>query len=103
MKQVAAFLIVLIALGLVVFYLKPSQQTPVKDDAGNAQINSKHSDIFPITSHKEETVTTEQTNSHKLNEFKSTQEDPQFYDTKSDPSIQPIDPENDPANQIQKP
>ncbi|ENX38160.1 hypothetical protein [Acinetobacter sp. NIPH 2100] len=102
MKQIAAFLIVLLALGLVVFYLKPSEQTPLKDDVEHAQVNAKHSDITPTLSDKEETVTTEQTNSHKLNELKSTEKDPQLYDTKSDPSIQPIDPDTDPANQIEK-
>ncbi|MCJ0829163.1 hypothetical protein MN869_11990 [Acinetobacter sp. NIPH1876] len=102
MKQIAAFLIVLIALGVVVFYFEPAEPTSSTDDTAIYQINPDHSGNISTVLTKQEVNTTEHTTSNMLKKLETTQKDTQFYDTKSDPSIQPIDPDTDPANEIKK-
>ncbi|MCH7314108.1 hypothetical protein [Acinetobacter sp. ANC 3882] len=102
MKQIAAFVVVLIALGVVVFYFEPAEPTSSTDDTAIYQISPEPSGTMSTTLTKQETNTTEHTTSHMLKKLETTQKDTQFYDTKSDPSIQPIDPDTDPANEIKK-
>ncbi|EPF93116.1 hypothetical protein GCM10025882_05660 [Acinetobacter gyllenbergii] len=102
MKQIAAFLLVLIALGVVVFYFEPAEPNSSTDDTAVYQIHPEPSGGISTVLHQEEVKTTEHTTSHMLKKLDKTQENNQFYDTKSDPSIQPIDPETDPANEIKK-
>ncbi|MCH7394453.1 hypothetical protein MMP66_09215 [Acinetobacter dispersus] len=102
MKQIAAFLIVLIALGVVVFYFEPAEPTSSTDDTAIYQISPDHPGSISTVLSKQEANTTEHTTSHMLKKLETTQKDAQFYDTKSDPSIQPIDPDTDPANEIKK-
>ncbi|USA52313.1 hypothetical protein NDN13_12580 [Acinetobacter sp. C32I] len=102
MKQIAAFLLVLIALGVVVFYFEPAEPAASSDETAIYQMTSEPSAGLSTLLPKEETKTVEHTTSTMLNKLETTQKDTQFYDTKSDPSIQPIDPDTDPANEIKK-
>ncbi|ENX40218.1 hypothetical protein [Acinetobacter courvalinii] len=102
MKQIAAFLFVLIALGVVVFYFEPATPSNASDDTAVYQMRPEHSGSSSSVLKSEEAKTATHTTSDMLNQLNTTQKDVQFYDTKSDPSIQPIDPETDPANEIKK-
>lgn len=102
MKQIAAFLFILIGLGVVVFYFEPAAPKSSVEDAAIYQGSPEHSGSTATVLNQEETKTATHTTSDMLNQLNTTQKDVQFYDTKSDPSIQPIDPETDPANEIKK-
>ncbi|WP_343580780.1 hypothetical protein [Acinetobacter sp.] len=102
MKQIAAFLFVLIGLGVVVFYFEPAEPTSSSDDTAIYQMRHEQSGNSSTILNQEEAKTATHTTSTMLNKLQTTQKDAQFYDTKSDPSIQPIDPETDPANEIKK-
>ncbi|MGN5764765.1 hypothetical protein ACNQO6_10485 [Acinetobacter calcoaceticus] len=102
MKQIAAFLFVLIGLGVVVFYFEPAEPTSSSDDTAIYQMRPEQSGNSSTILNQEEAKTATHTTSTMLNKLQTTQKDAQFYDTKSDPSIQPIDPETDPANEIKK-
>ncbi|EPG41554.1 hypothetical protein [Acinetobacter colistiniresistens] len=100
MKQIAAFLLVLIGLGVVVFYFEPAESNSSAADTAIYQIHPEQSGVSATVLHPQEKKATEHTTSTMLNKLDKTQKADQFYDTKSDPSIQPIDPETDPANEI---
>jgi len=102
MKQIAAFLFILIGLGVVVFYFEPAAPKSASEDTVIYQISPEHSGKTATVLNQEEVKTVKPTTSNMLEKLKTTQKDAQFYDTKSDPSIQPIDPETDPANEIKK-
>ncbi|NIE96623.1 hypothetical protein [Acinetobacter sp. Tr-809] len=99
MKQIAAFLIVLVGLGVVVFYFEPSEAPASTDDTAVYHMSTQHSETITSETKPVEVKRLEHTNSNTLD---ASQQDVQFYDTKSDPSIQPIDPDTDPANEIKK-
>ncbi|QHH93935.1 hypothetical protein FPL18_08875 [Acinetobacter gyllenbergii] len=102
MKQIAAFLLVLIGLGVVVFYFEPAESNNSVNDTTIYQIHPEQSGLTSTVLHQQETKPVEHTTSTMLNKLDTTQKEDQFYDTKSDPSIQPIDPDTDPANEIKK-
>lgn len=101
MKQIAAFLLVLVVLGIVVFYFEPAEPASSADDTAIYQVGPAQSGAVPAVLNKEE-VTTEPATSTLSKTLETHQNNVQFYDTKSDPSIQPIDPDTDPANEIKK-
>jgi hypothetical protein len=102
MKQIAVFLLVLVGLGVVVFYFEPAESNSASADTAIYQIHPEQTGVTSTVLHQQEKKPTEHTTSTMLNKLDKTQKDDQFYDTKSDLSIQPIDPDTDPANEIKK-
>ena len=101
MKMIAAFLFLLIGLGTVVLYFKPSEPLTSKDDVAVYQLTNNTSSVSTNLTEKE-SENTQKTISSLSRKHAAAQEEVIFYDTKSDSSIQPIDPEKDPANEIKK-
>ncbi|MCH7335890.1 hypothetical protein [Acinetobacter sp. NIPH 2699] len=99
MKIIAAFLLFLIGLGVIVLYFQPSDPLMSSENLYIHQIKDEYLEVIPKTLNKEENSTTEITTT-LLNQSEPSNEEAQFYNTKSDPAIQPIDPEKDPANDI---
>ncbi|EOQ74412.1 hypothetical protein F929_00513 [Acinetobacter lactucae] len=100
MMKIIASLVVLLGLVAVVLYFKPSSGASDVFNSALPKPNSSQSDTSSLRSKLKEST---QLKNVPLN---STQPKPvsadtvPFYDTKSDLSIQPIDPEKDPANEI---
>jgi hypothetical protein len=69
--------------------IKPTQTAAVAETV-TPQTTAQHKEIEPVTLKTSEKVTSELDESMVL------------YDTKSDMTIQPIDPDTDPANKIDK-
>jgi len=100
MKMIAAFLLVLIGLGVLVMYFQPSDPLTSSDDLYILQIKDDHLETTSQHFNQEEAQKKQVTTATLLNQTRKTKEEVPFYDTKSDPSIQPIDPDKDPANEI---
>lgn len=100
MMKIIASLVVLLGLVAVVLYFKPSSGASDVFNSALHKPNSSQSDTSSLHSQLKEPA---QSKNVPLN---STQPKPvsadtvPLYDTKSDLSIQPIDPEKDPANEI---
>ena len=100
MMKIIASLVVLLGLAAVVLYFKPSSGASDVMNSTLHKSNSSQSDTSSLHSQLKEPT---QPKNVSLN---STQPKPvsadtvPLYDTKSDLSIQPIDPEKDPANEI---
>lgn len=100
MMKIIASLVVLLGLVAVVLYFKPSSGASDVMNSALHKSNSSQSDTSSLHSQLKEPT---QPKNVSLN---STQPKPvsadtvPLYDTKSDLSIQPIDPEKDPANEI---
>jgi len=97
MKKMAAFLLVLIGLGMVAMYLQPTKSMV---NTTVYQERPSHSETTQIQ--EMEVKTKQATNSTLDNLSDTSQQEPEFYDTKSDPSLQPVDPATDPANEIKQ-
>lgn len=102
MKMIAAFLLLLIGLGVIVLYFQPDDPLTSSDDLYIHQMTDEHLEPVPKPLTQEENNPKAVTTVTLLDQPTKTKEEVPFYDTKSDPSIQPIDPETDPANQIKK-
>jgi len=100
MMKIIASLVVLLGLVAFVLYFKPSSGASDVMNSTLHKSNSSQSDTSSLHSQLKEPA---QPKNVSLN---STQPKPvsadtvPLYDTKSDLSIQPIDPEKDPANEI---
>ncbi|MEC8567317.1 MAG: hypothetical protein VXY56_03365 [Pseudomonadota bacterium] len=101
MKMIAAFLLLLIGLGVMVLYFKPKDPLTSVDDVAVYQMKGENSAPVATRLTKQE-ESNKNTVSSLSRKHAAAQEEVIFYDTKSDPSIQPIDPEKDPANEIKK-
>ncbi|RZF56971.1 hypothetical protein EXE30_01575 [Acinetobacter halotolerans] len=99
MKKIAAFLLLLIGVGAIVLYFQPSDPLTSSEDLYIHQMKDEYLEVIPKSLNKEENNGTEITTT-LLNQSEQSNEEAQFYNTKSDPAIQPIDPEKDPANEI---
>ena len=97
-NKIIILIAVLLILAAVVWLMKPDDSSPIASSSAVV-------DEFPLS-----TSTDSQSSSEALivNETMSTQHEAEnrqqneLIDTKSDLSIQPIDPETDPGNQIVK-
>ena len=100
MMKIIASLVVLLGLVAVVLYFKPSSGA---SDVMNSTLHKSNSSQLDTSSLHSQLKEPAQPKNVSLN---STQPKPvssdtvPLYDTKSDLSIQPIDPEKDPANEI---
>ncbi|QNX89305.1 hypothetical protein [Acinetobacter seifertii] len=98
--KIIASLVVLLGLVAVVLYFKPSSDA---SDVMNSTLHKSNSSQLDTSSLHSQLKEPTQPKNVSLN---STQPKPvssdtvPLYDTKSDLSIQPIDPEKDPANEI---
>ncbi|QER38479.1 hypothetical protein F2A31_01665 [Acinetobacter suaedae] len=100
MKMIAAFLLVLVGLGAIVLYFQPSDPLTSSNDLYIHQIKDEYLEVPSEPLNQQENRQTEIKTTTLLNQSETSDEKDQFYNTKSDPAIQPIDPETDPANQI---
>ncbi len=100
MMKIIASLFIVVGLIAVVLYFKPTSGASEVFNSALQKPNSSQPDTSSLLSKLKEPA---QPKNVSLN---STQTQPvsadtvPFYDTKSDLSIQPIDPEKDPANEI---
>lgn len=95
MRIASILLLVIVLLTLLFFYFQPSETAiPIKQSTAQAQAGQ-----LDQPSHLNN-ITTQDVTSHS--EQQASDSAP-LADTKSDLSIQPIDPEKDPGNQIIKP
>ncbi|MCH7314106.1 hypothetical protein [Acinetobacter sp. ANC 3882] len=102
MKKIAAFLLVLMGLGLMIFYFQSSGTTSSQEDKAVYQTSQTHSEKNKTEIKSTEAKTKEQVNSILGDQLDTSQQGSELYDTKSDPSIQPIDPDTDQANEIKQ-
>ena len=96
MKGVALFGAILILVVTIIYYLKPNQEQAIQ------QQNTASTVAAPLQETASAQVNEPIQNDSKPSdhsELSAAAEEP-LFDTKSDPSIQPIDPETDPGNQI---
>ena len=100
MKNVTIFAIIILLLAVILIYLKPSE---LKSDSQDATVSSLKQDItseqIPNTQSSQVTQPQQQPDIEAVNP----QSEEPLFDTKSDFSIQPIDPATDPGNQIVTP
>jgi hypothetical protein len=100
MMKIIASLFILVSLVAVVLYFRPTSSASEMFNSALHESNSSQPDTSSLHSQHKEPA---QSKNVSLN---STQPKPvsadtvPLYDTKSDLSIQPIDPEKDPANEI---
>ncbi|WP_109441061.1 hypothetical protein [Acinetobacter haemolyticus] len=99
MKMIAAFLLLLVGLGVIVLYFQPSDPLTSSNDLYIHQIKDEYLEVSSKPFNQQE-VSQTKIKTTTLNQTDTSDEEAQFYNTKSDPAIQPIDPETDPANQI---
>lgn len=102
MKKIAAFLLVLIGLGLMIFYFRSAETTSSQENKAVYQTSPIHSETNKTEIKQTEAKTKEEVSSTLGDQLDTSQQDSELYDTKSDPSIQPIDPDTDQANEIKK-
>nr|WP_227591465.1 hypothetical protein [Acinetobacter sp. Marseille-Q1620] len=91
------FLVLILA--VIVLYFQPDNKKEQKLQhvtENNALVHDNHNEI----NHEKEEVNTQDTLLDQHNTSNNSSENNPLYDTKSDLTIQPIDPEKDPANQI---
>ena len=97
MKRIIVLLGVIIGVAAIVFYMKPSEGT-ARSMASKAKSNSEESStVVP----RQISAQAESSSSQAAASADASQPNTPLYDTKSDLSIQPIDPEKDPANAIE--
>jgi len=95
MMKIIASLFILVGLVAVVLYFKPTN--------GASEVyksNSSQSDTSSLLSKLKEPAQPKNLSLNSTQPKPVSEDTVPFYDTKSDPSIQPIDPEKDPANEI---
>ncbi|WP_288366383.1 hypothetical protein [uncultured Acinetobacter sp.] len=99
MRIASILLLVIVLLTLLFFYFQPSETAiPIKQSTAQAQAGQ-----LDQPSHLNN-ITTQDVTSHSVTHAEQQASDSApLADTKSDLSIQPIDPEKDPGNQIIKP
>ncbi|MEQ1452180.1 hypothetical protein [Acinetobacter seifertii] len=98
--KIIASLVVLLGLVAVVLYFKPSSGA---SDAMNSTLhksNSSQSDTSSLHSQLKEPAQPKNVSLNSTQPKPVSSDTVPLYDTKSDLSIQPIDPEKDPANEI---
>ncbi|ENV57080.1 hypothetical protein F951_01425 [Acinetobacter soli CIP 110264] len=100
MRIASILLLVIVLLTLLFFYFQPSETAiPFKQSTAQAQAGQ-----LDQPSHLNNNITTQDVTSHSVTQAEQQASDSApLADTKSDLSIQPIDPEKDPGNQIIKP
>ena len=95
MKRIIVLLVVVIGVIAVFFYLKPAGKSPAMSQ--NPDDNPAESSI---AIHMKEPTQPENRFTQAAPSINTSQSDVPLYDTKSDPSVQAIDPEKDPANEV---
>lgn len=100
MKMIAAFLLLLVGLGVIVLYFQPSDPLTSSNDLYIHQMKDDYLEVPSKPLNQQEINQKEIKTTTLLNQSDTSEEEAQFYNTKSDSAIQPIDPETDPANQI---
>lgn len=95
MKRIIVFFILVTAMVIVIFNLNSSDISP------SVLQSNENPDESSIQSQPKEAYLPPQTSSDTSILIKASKPDTPLYNTKSDFSIQAIDPEKDPANQIQ--
>ncbi|MCY1174665.1 hypothetical protein D9M73_148740 [compost metagenome] len=99
MKIIASFL-VLVGLVAVVLYFKPTSGASDVFNSVLHESNSSQPDTSSFLSKLKEPTQTKNLSLDSTHPKPVSADTVPFYDTKSDLSIQPIDPEKDPANEI---
>lgn len=99
MKIIASFL-VLVGLVAVVLYFKPTSGASDVFNSVLHESNSPQPDTSSFLSKLKEPTQAKNLSQHSNHPQSVSVDTVPFYNTKSDLSIQPIDPEKDPANEI---
>ncbi|EOQ61134.1 hypothetical protein F935_03480 [Acinetobacter calcoaceticus ANC 3811] len=94
--KIIASLLVIVGLIAVVLYLKPISGASDVFNSALHESNSPQPDTSSFLSKLKEPTQPQ----HSTHPQSVSADTVPFYDTKSDLSIQPIDPEKDPANEI---
>ena len=98
--KIIASLLVLVGLIAVVFYFKPTSGASDVFNSALHESNSPQPDTSSFLSKLKEPTQPKNLSQHSTYPQSVSADTVPFYDTKSDLSIQPIDPEKDPANEI---
>jgi len=98
--KIIASLLVLVGLFAVVFYFKPASDASGVFNSALHESNSLQPDTSFFLSKLKEPTQLKNLSQHSTHPQSVSVDTVPFYDTKSDLSIQPIDPEKDPANEI---
>lgn len=100
MMKIIASLLVIVGLIAVVFYFKPTSGASDVFNSALHETNSPQPDTSSSLSKLKEPTQPKNVSLNSNHSQSVSADAVPFYDTKSDPSIQPIDPEKDPANEI---
>lgn len=100
MMKIIASLVVLLGLVAVVLYFKPSSGASDVMISTLHKSNSSQSDTSSLHSQLKEPAQPKNVSLNSTQPKPVSSDTVPLYDTKSDLSIQPIDPEKDPANEI---
>ncbi|MDK4793100.1 MAG: hypothetical protein OC189_13855 [Acinetobacter sp.] len=98
--KIIASLVVLLGLVAVVLYFKPSSGASGVMNSTLHKSNSSQSDTSSLHSQLKEPAQPKNVSLNSTQPKPVSSDTVPLYDTKSDLSIQPIDPEKDPANEI---
>lgn len=99
MKIIASFL-VLVGLVAIVLYFKTTSGASDVFNSTLHESNSSQPNTSSFLSKLKEPTQPKNLSQHSIHPQSVSVDTVPFYDTKSDLSIQPIDPEKDPANEI---
>lgn len=100
MMKIIASLFILVGLVAVVLYFKPTNGVSEVFNSALNKSNSSQPDTSSLLSKLKEPAQPKNLSLNSTQPKPVSEDTVPFYDTKSDPSIQPIDPEKDPANEI---
>ena len=95
MKRILILLALVVVVAIAIFYLKPSDTGLSASQSANESFDESSPQTQIKETHLPETSASQTSIS-----VKASQPNVPLYDTKSDPSVQAIDPTQDPANEI---